>query len=119
MLALCQAPVAALLLPTLAALGTHLCLALLEAGGAGVEATFRVTFYALGSTAAVAAVPMCGAAFFLLWYIPVTTLGLCVVHRSGLFPVLGAVVLSSLLAFSSCCGTLIASGHLAGMIGLG
>jgi hypothetical protein len=80
-------------LPALAALGAHLCLRAFRALDAGFEPTFRVICYAAGSTALLAAIPMCGAPLLLAWYTIAGTIGLWLVHRTRVLQALGAVVL--------------------------
>jgi len=91
--ALVKAPVLAVLLPLLAALGGQLCLRIFGGKRTGLALTFAVACYATASAAVLTLVPFCGGIIFFGWYAVVATIGLLCVHRVKVLHALGAVLL--------------------------
>ncbi|MHC4915625.1 MAG: YIP1 family protein [Planctomycetota bacterium] len=98
---LLSAPVLGLLLPAGAALGSHLCLRLFGPRTAALETTWRTICYAAGSTAPLLVVPVCGSAFFFLWYVIAATAGLLLVYRMQMMKALGAAALPPIVVLTA------------------
>ena len=96
--ALAKAPVLAVLLPALAALGGQLCLRLFGERRAALSLTFAVSCYATASAAVLTVVPFCGSFIFFGWYVVIATIGLLSVHRTRLLPAVVAALAPPLAA---------------------
>jgi len=92
------APVFALLLPLLGALGAHLCLRLFRQPGSGFEVTCRVLCYTLGAAAPLAIFPLCGTVLLVTAYLVLGTVGLVLTQRSRVLPAFGALAIPPALA---------------------
>jgi hypothetical protein len=83
---------AALLLPALAGLLTHLLLKLSGGRQPGLGLTLRVIYFALGSTAIFWFFPCCGNILFLIWYTVAASAGITIVHRLPARQVMASVL---------------------------
>jgi hypothetical protein len=85
---------------------THLMLMILGGNKLGFEATFRVLAYS-EATAVLLMIPGCGALIGLVWSLVVTVIGLYSIHETEAWKAVLAVVLPSIICFSTVAGSVV------------
>ncbi len=85
---------------------THLMLMVLGGNKLGFEATFRVLAYS-EATAVLLMIPGCGAVIGLVWSLVVTVIGLYSIHETEAWKAVLAVVLPSIICFSTVAGSVV------------